>query len=99
MAMRYHNVVMFYGSAQKRSFSRCKDELTYLNLLIGATDQKNLTKKSEKSNKEVQQCVLFFVVVQVPTDRCFSSEEYRWKTRTHPTWAQENISDSSEAVG
>lgn len=42
MSMRYHNVVMFYGSAQKRSFSRCKDELTYLNLLIGATDQENL---------------------------------------------------------
>lgn len=45
MAMGYHNVVMFYGSAQMRSFSRCKDELTYLNLLIGATDQENLTKK------------------------------------------------------
>lgn len=45
MPMRYHNAAMFYGSAQKRSFSRCKDELTYLNLLIGATDQEKLTKK------------------------------------------------------
>lgn len=45
MSMRYHNVVMFYGSAQKRSFSRGKDELTYLNLLIGGTDQENITKK------------------------------------------------------